>query len=209
LRSGAFFVDFEGILQLFDSNGGRNFTGKPKLGGQPPWTGKDRLADENGFGMVLELPTSELGAKGNLHIWGRCSVRKNGQLFHADRAGNPTVASFFNTDETKEAYNGREPINDRERFLDQFVHVLGHTGGYTREEAIAAIDADHLLPGVTTYNPSRPAAFPNGRNFTDHVVAHRLAFISKGAIPPDGLKPHTDTSKQFQYLGAPHPKKKP
>jgi Domain of unknown function (DUF4331) len=208
VRSDAFFVDFEGILQLFDHKGGRNFTTHPRMeGGKAPWTGKDRLIDENCFAMVLELPTSELGANPSVRMWGRCSVRRNGQLLHADRDGNPTVGSFFNTDETKEEYNRTEPIHDRERFLEQFIHVLGHTGNYTREEAIAAIDADKLLPDMMSYDPSKPAGFPNGRTFTDHVVAHRLTFISKGAIPPDGLKPHTDTLKEFPYLGAPHPKK--
>lgn len=204
LRSDAFFVDFEGILKLFDSGGGRNFTALAPSGA-PPWTGKDRLINENVFAMVLELPTSVLGANPAVRIWGRCSVRRDGKLVHADRDGNPTVASFFNTDETKEEYNASEPIHDRERWLDMFVHVLGHTGGYTREEAIAAIDADKLLPDMMSYDPSKPAGFPNGRTFTDHVIAHRLAFISKGQIPPDGLRPHTDTLKEFPYLGTPHP----
>jgi hypothetical protein len=31
----------------------------------------------------------------------------------------------------------------------------------------------------------------NGRVFADDVIDHRLAFLSKGDIPPDGLKPHT------------------
>jgi hypothetical protein len=206
LRSDPFIVDFEGILKLFDSKGGRNFTGKPNLeGGKAPWTGKDRLINENVFGMVLELPTSALGAKPAVRIWGRCSVRRDGKLLHVDRDGNPTVASFFNTDETKEFYNSCEPADDRKNFLDQFVHVLGHTGGYTREEAIAAIDADKLLPDMMTYDPSKPAKFPNGRSLIDHVVAHRLAFISKGDIPPDGLKPHPDLLKEFPYVGPPHP----
>jgi hypothetical protein len=146
-----------------------------------------------------------LGARPEVRMWGRCSVRRNGQLVHVDRAGHPTVASFFNTDETKEAYNAAEPVHDRERFLEQFVHVLGHTGNYTREEAVAAIDRERLLPDMMSYDPSKPARYPNGRTFTDHVVAHRLAFISKGAIPPDGLKPHTDTLREFPYLGTPHP----
>ena len=208
LRSDAFFVDFEGILQLFDYQGGRNFTTHPSIeGGKAPWTGKDRLIDENVFAMVLELPNGELGAKPEVRMWGRCSVRRNGQLLHVDRDGNPTVGSFFNTDETKEEYNRTEPKHDREKFLEEFIHVLGHTGNYTREEAIAAIDTDRLLPDMMSYNPSKPAGFPNGRTFNDHVIAHRLAFISKGAIPPDGLKPHTDTLKEFPYLGTPHPKK--
>ena len=208
LRSDAFFVDFEGILQLFDQQGGRNFTTKPRLeGGKAPWTGKDRLIDENVFAMVLELPTSELGANPEVRIWGRCSVRRNGQLIHVDRAGNPTVGSFFNADDTKEEYNRTEPKDDHGKFLEQFIHVLGHTGNYTREEAIAAIEADRLLPDMMSYNPSKPDGYPNGRTFSDHVVAHRLAFISKGEIPPDGLEPHADTLKEFPYLGTPHPQK--
>lgn len=63
LRSDAFFVDFEGILKLFDHQGGRNFTSHPNLEDKSPWTGQDRLANENAFSMVLELPTTVLGAK--------------------------------------------------------------------------------------------------------------------------------------------------
>jgi hypothetical protein len=37
------------------------------------------------------------------------------------------------------------------------------------------------------------------------IAAHRLAFISKGEIPPDGLKPHTDLLQEFPYLGTPLP----
>ena len=207
VRSDPFFLDLEGILKLFDTKGGRNFTAiSAGPGAKAPWTGKDSGV-VNVYGIVLELPTIELGAKPEVRIWGRCSVRRNGKLVHVDRAGHPSVSSFFNTDETKEEYNASEPINDRKRWLDMFVHVMGHTGNYTREEAIAAIDADRVLPDMLSYNPSKPAIYPNGRNFTDHVIAHRLAFLSKGDIPPDGLKPHTDFLKEFPYMGTPHPPK--
>jgi hypothetical protein len=204
IRSDAFFFDYDGIKNLFDTKGGRNFT-SPHLGGNSPWTGVDSNTEANVFSMVLELPTSELGADPEIRIWGRCSVRRDGQLLHVDRAGHPSVSSFFNTDETKEEYNASEPVNDRERWLDQFVHLMGHTGNYTREEAIAAIDADRILPDMLPYNPSRPAKYPNGRVFTDDVIDHRLAFLSKGEIPPDGLKPHTDLLGEFPYIGTPHP----
>ena len=86
------------------------------------------------------------------------------------------------------------------------MHLLGHTGNYTPEEAIAAIDADALLPDMLTFDPSEPAKYPNGRNFTDDVIDHRLAFLSKGDIPPSGLKPHSDILGEFPYLGTPHQK---
>src|SRR3984957_1231856 len=99
-RSDAFFFDFDGTKTLFDTSGKRNFT-EPHLGGKSPWTGVDSNTEANVFSTVLELPTSELNPKPEIHIWGRCSVRENGKLVHADRAGHPSVSSFFNTDDTK------------------------------------------------------------------------------------------------------------
>jgi hypothetical protein len=202
-RSDAFFFDYDGIKNLFDTSGGRNFTA-PHLGGESPWTGQDSNTEANVFSTVLELPTSQLGANPDIRIWGRCSVRRDGELIHVDRAGQPSVSSFFNTDETKEEYNASEPVNDRDRWTDQFVHLMGHTGNYTREEAIAAIDAHGILPDMLMYNPAEPPEYPNGRVFTDDVINYRLAFLSKGDIPPTGLAPHTDTLKEFPYLGTPH-----
>jgi hypothetical protein len=203
-RSDAFFFDYDGIKNLFDTSGGRNFTA-PHLGGKSPWTGVDSNLAGNVFSTVLELPTSQLGGA-DIRIWGRCSVRREGKLLHVDRAGHPSVSSFFNTDETKEEYNGSEPVNDRQRWTELFVHLLGHTGNYTREEAIAAIDDHQILPDMLTFDPTKPATYPNGRVFTDDVINYRLAFLSKGDIPPDGLKPHTDILKEFPYLGTPHQK---
>ncbi len=204
-RSDAFFFDFDGIKNLFDIRGKRNFT-EPHLGSKSPWTGVDSNTKANVFSTVIELPTSELAPKPEIHIWGRCSVRKDGKLLHVDRAGHPSVSSFFNTDDTKLEYNGSEPVNDRKRWLDQFVHLMGHTGSYTREEAIAAIDKERTLPDVLSFDPSKPAKYPNGRGFTDDVIDYRVAFLTKGQCPPSGLKPHSDILKEFPYIGTPHPK---
>ena len=84
-RSDAFFFDFDGIKNLFDISGKRNFT-EPHLSGKSPWTGVDSNTEANVFSMVVELPTSELAPKPEVHIWGRCSVRQDGKLVHADRA---------------------------------------------------------------------------------------------------------------------------
>jgi hypothetical protein len=205
-RSDAFFFDYDGVNNLFDTSGGRNFTA-PHLGDKSPWTGVDSNAEANVFSMVIELPASDLGPDPDVNIWGRCSVRRDGQLLHVDRAGHPSVSSFFNTDETKEEYNASEPVHDRERWTDQFVHLMGHTGNYSRQEALAAINAESLLPDMLTFDPAKPARYPNGRSFTDDVINHRLSFLSKGDIPPTGLKPHTDILGEFPYLGNPHPKR--
>src|SRR5262249_26509554 len=178
-RSDAFFFDFDGIKNLFDTSGGRNFTA-PHLGGKSPWTGVDSNTQANVFSTVIEAPTRELEGTPAIRIWGRCTIRRDGKLLHVDRAGHPSVSSFFNTDETKEEYNASEPVNDRRRWLDQFVHLMGHTGNYTREEAIAAIDKDSVLPDVMTFDSTKPAKYPNGRVFTDDVIDHRLAFLTKG-----------------------------
>ncbi len=202
-RSDAFFFDYDGVNSLFDTSGGRNFTA-PHLGGQSPWTGTDSNATADVFSMAIELPTSKLGAAPEIRVWGRCSLRETGSLRHVDRAGHPSVSSFFNTDDTKEEYNASEPVHDVERWTDQFVHLMGHTGSYTRDEAIKAIEAEGLLPDMLCYDPSRPAGYPNGRVFTDDVINHRLSFLSQGDIPPTGLAPHTDVRSVFPYLGNPH-----
>ncbi len=204
-RSDAFFFDLEGILNLYDTKGGRNFT-SPQLGAKAPWTGIDANLEANVCSAVIEIPTAELRPEPRIRVWGRCSLRRDGKLIHVDRAGHPSVSSFFNTDETKEEYNASEPINDRMRWLGQFVHLMGHTGDYTEEEAIRAIDAEGILPDMLTFDPSKPAAYPNGRLLTDDVLNHRLAFLSKGEIPHDGLKPHSDILADFPYIGAPHSK---
>ncbi len=205
-RSDAFFFDFDGIKNLFDIRGRRNFT-EPHLGGKSPWTGVDSNIEANVFSTVIEMATGELGRGRELHIWGRCSVRRDGRLIHVDRAGHPSVASFFNTDDTKEEYNASEPVNDRKRWLDQFVHLMGHTGNYTRDDAIAAIDKERTLPDVLSFDPTKPARYPNGRSFSDDVIDYRIAFLTRGQCPPTGLKPHTDILNEFPYLGTPHGRK--
>ena len=148
-----------GIKNLFDIRGKRNFT-EPHLGGKSPWTGVDSNTEANVFSTAIELPTSEIDPKREMHIWGRCSVRENGNLVHADRAGHPSVSSFFNTDDTKLEYNASEPVNDRNRWLEMFIHLLGHTGNYTREEAIAAIDTERTLPDAGVSIRPSPRSTP-------------------------------------------------
>ena len=209
-RSDAFFFDFDGIKALFDIRGKRNFT-EPHLatlGGKSPWTGVDSNTQANVFSTVVELPTSELGLKTRKYISGDdAACGRTASCYTSIARVIRQVSSFFNTDDTKLEYNASEPVNDRKRWIDQFVHLMGHTGNYTRDEAIAAIDKEGTLPDVMTFNPSKPAKYPNGRTFLDDVIDYRLAFLTKNECPPSGLKPHSDTLKEFPYIGTPHQKK--
>jgi hypothetical protein len=204
VRSDAFFIDFDGILNMFDWQEGKNFTGFESAPDPSRWTGKDLFANYNVFSMAFELPTNLLGANPTVRFWGRVSIRKNGQLVAVDRSGHPTFANFFFTDEIKPEFNRSEPAQDRGRFLEQMVHVLEHVGGYSREAALALIDAEGVLPDMLSFTPTKSGGYPNGRQLTDHIVAHRLAMLSNGKIPSDGLKPHTDLLRVFPYLGTPH-----
>ena len=100
-----------------------------------------------------------------------------------DRSGHPTFANFFFTDEIKPEFNRSEPAHDRERFLAQVSHSLEHVGGYSSAKARALIDAEGILPDMLSFDPAKPGGYPNGRRLTDHIVAHRLAMLSKGKIP--------------------------
>ena len=62
LRSDAFFIDFAGILNMFDYKGGKNFTGYEGTPDPSRWTRKDLFANYNVFSMAFELPTRLLGA---------------------------------------------------------------------------------------------------------------------------------------------------
>ena len=51
--------------------------------------------------------------------------------------------------------------------------------------------------------PPGMAPGPVGANPGSRMFVPRM---SKGDIPPSGLKPHTDTLKEFPYIGTPHQK---
>ncbi|HEX3790868.1 MAG TPA: DUF4331 family protein [Pseudonocardiaceae bacterium] len=186
VRSDPFILDFAGTIKDF------------------AWTGEDLFADKNVFAIVLELPTSDLRPRPNLGVWGRLSVRQDGELVAVDRAGHPAVAGFFIGEGNSVEYNAVEPEHDMDRFLAEFLETLEHIGGYSPDEARAAIAAEGLLPDLLSFDPAAPAGYPNGRALTDHSAAVRAAMLSRGAAGDDGLTAHTDLLTDFPYLGSPH-----
>jgi hypothetical protein len=197
VRSDPFFCDIEGVRNLLA------YAGKPK-DRQSPWTGVDSNLKTNIVALAVEVPTSALGPAPDIRVWGRCTVRGEDGWLHVDRVGHPAVRGFLNDDETRKAYYETNPVHDRASWIGLFIERMKQTGGYTRTEAIEAIDREGTLPDLLNYNPAKPAGYPNGRTFADDVVSYRVDFLTKGVCPPANLPPHTDTIDEFPYLGPPH-----
>jgi hypothetical protein len=162
------------------------------------------FANANVIAMAIELPTDYLGAAPDVRIWGRASVVRDGTWVHADRAGHPWVSGFFPDDEQLAEFNAGEPNRDQGRWMGHLIELMVETGGYTRAEAIDAITAEGTLPDVLTYNPRKPAAYPNGRTLTDDVADYRSRFLTNGRTPLTDVAPRQDFLPDFPYLCAPH-----
>src|SRR5439155_21104778 len=122
------------------------------------FTGADFFAGKDVLGIVLEVPTADLG-NGPLGLWARTTVRHDGQTLQVDRIGSPGINITFNQGDDMAAFNLLEPAQDREQFLDKFVGALSQGMGYPEEEAKGI--AEQILPDVLHYDPSQPAGFPN------------------------------------------------
>jgi hypothetical protein len=181
-RSDPFFFDPIGALNNFN------------------FSGKDNFTDKDVCGIVLELPSSALGA-GRFGVWARTVDRANGTWIQADRGAKPAQSIFLPGD-ARDAYLASQPADDA-RFVPIFAHSLEHTGGYAPVDArrIAAT----LLPDIMHFDPTRPASYPsNGRALTDDVLDQFLSILTNGKVKSDGVGPHQDLLAEFPYLGPPH-----
>jgi hypothetical protein len=186
-RSDPFFADGEGALHDFH------------------FTGTDTFAGKNVLSIALEVPNEILGLEPTIGVWAEISLRQDdGRLVQMDRGGHPSM-TLLNGQDVKMAadYNGGQPAQDRARFVEEYVPVLEKNGGYSPEEARAAMLS--VLPDVLTYDRSLPACYPNGRVPTDDVYDVRIAFITNGKVTSDGVGPHTDYLPHFPFLGVPNP----
>jgi hypothetical protein len=61
-----------------------------------------------------------------------------------------------------------------------------------------------VLPDILPFDRRKPAAYPNGRVLTDDVFSARFAWLTRGKVTSDGLKPHDDLLTEFPYLGPPN-----
>ena len=180
-RSDPFFCDVEGAKNNFH------------------FTGSDFFGDKDVCSIVLEVPNSALGTK-ELRLWARTLVPGNGGWIQVERGARPVQAVILV--EEKDAYLAGEPADD-ERFLAAFAHALEHTGGYSAAEAKRV--AGTLLPDVLTYDPARPARFPdNGRTLTDDAFDSFISILTNGKVTEDKVGAHGDLLRDFPYVGPPH-----
>src|SRR5882762_5672449 len=181
-RSDPFFCDVEGAKNNFQ------------------FTSDDFFADKDVCSLVLEVPTSALGAKA-VRLWARTlTPGEDGGWVQVERGARPAQAVILV--EERDAYLGGEPVDDG-RFLAGFAHALEHTGGYSPAEAKRV--ARTLLPDVLSYDPARPASFPdNGRTLTDDAFDSFIRILTNRRVTEDEVGPHSDLLREFPYVGPPH-----
>ena len=182
-RSDPFFCDVEGAKNNLQ------------------FTGDDFFADKNVCSIVLEVPNSALGAN-QIRLWARTLCPgEGGGWVQAERGARPAQAVIL-VDEERDDYLAGEPADDA-RFVPGFAHALKHTGGYPPPEAERV--ARTLLPDLLSYDPARPASFPNsGRTLTDDAFDSFICVMTNGKVTEDKVGPHRDLLTEFPYVGPPH-----
>jgi hypothetical protein len=180
-RSDPFFSDVQGATNM-------------------QFTDDDFFADKDVCSIVLEVPNSALGSK-VIRLWARTLAPAHGAgggWVQADRGARPGQAVFLPGAE-RDAYLAGQPADDA-RFVAVFAHSLEHAGGYSHPEAERV--ARTLLPDLMSYDPARPASFPdNGRTPTDDVFDFFLAILTNGKVTEDKVGPHGDLVAEFPDLG--------
>lgn len=184
IRSDPFFFDLMGFLNNLQ------------------FTGSDFFIDKNVYSMVLEMPSSALGASSKVGIWGRV-LKPNGSggFTQVDRMGRPAINTVFNHGDDKNTFNNIQPTQDRPLFQDKFVAALKSFG---HPDAEALQIAQILLPDILTYDYSSSAGFLNGRKLQDDVIDIELNLVTAGKVTTDKVGPHTDYLSRFPYVGVPH-----
>jgi len=179
-----FFFDLAGF------NDGLNFTGE------------DTLAGANTSAIVLELPSSELGAT-NIGVWATTTL----QGHRIDRIGRPAINTVLIPSARKDEFNQAEPVNDPDAFGDDVRAAILSLSG---DAAHAATLTDILLPDVLTIDTSSSAGFLNGRQLADDVIDAELNLLTRGGVTGDGVDANNvPFLNVFPYLAGPNPVPEP
>ena len=220
VRSDPFFFDLTGFIGTTTFLKTGTAVGGDALGKDPT----DFFLNLNTNAIVLSIPNSQL--PDNIGVWATTSYFKDGRWRKADQMGRPAINTVFNPAADKDLFNRTAP-NVQATAYDgkfrknvvaglKFFSSLDSEGAYS--DAQAAALAAVLIPDVLVYSRSSSLPAPlNGRALADDVIDAELNVTTggdpldlfpgrnaTGAVPGDGVGPHTDYLATFPYLGKPH-----
>ena len=220
VRSDPFFFDLTGFIGTTTFLTTGTAVGGDALGKNPT----DFFANLNTNAIVLSVPNSQL--PNTIGVWATTQYWKNGKWRAGDQMGRPAINTVFNPAADKDLFNRTAPSRQATAFGGKFrtnvinglkfFSSLDTEGAYSNAQAGAL--ADVLIPDVLVYSRSSKLPAPlNGRALADDVIDVELnvttggdpldLFANRnatGAVPGDGVGPHTDYLSRFPYLGKPH-----
>lgn len=149
------------------------------------FTGDDFFTGLDVSAIVLEVPSSELGAS-SVGVWATTS--RGGM--QVDRMGRPAINTALvmgddpmtPADESRKTeFNLASPANDFADFgadMQAIIESLSQRapGASFSPEALTGF----LLPDILTVDTSMPGVFPNGRGLTDDVIDVALSLVVLG-----------------------------
>jgi hypothetical protein len=219
VRSDPFFFDLTGFIGTTTLLTTGTAVGGDGLGNDPT----DFFANLNTNAIVLSIPDSELPDA--IGVWATTSWKDGKTWRKADQMGRPAINTVFNPSADKNDFNETAPADQATAFGGKFrsnvvngllfFSSLDSEGAYStpQAEALAGI----LIPDVLVYSRSSSLPAPlNGRALADDVIDVELNITTggdplglfgrdaTGAVPGDGVGPHTDYLSSFPYLGVPH-----
>ncbi|HEY7702663.1 MAG TPA: DUF4331 family protein [Candidatus Limnocylindrales bacterium] len=220
VRSDPFFFDLTGFIGTTTLLTTGTAVGGDALGKDPT----DFFANLNTNAIVLSIPNSQL--PDTIGVWATTQYWKNGKWRAGDQMGRPAINTVFNPTADKDLFNRTPPNRQATAFGGKFrtnvinglkfFSSLDSEGAYSNGQAAAL--ADVLIPDVLVYSRSSSLPAPlNGRGLADDVIDVELNVTTggdplglfpdrdaAGAVPGDGVGPHTDYLSRFPYLGKPH-----
>jgi hypothetical protein len=163
------------------------------------FTGTDTFKGADVSAIVLEVPSSDLGAQ-NVGIWARTLVGGN----QADRMGRPAINTALIPSARKDEFNLAQPANDAANFgNDVRARIQALNGGnVTHATNTAAV----LLPDILTIDTANAGGFLNGRRLADDVIDAELTILTNSPTPiGDGVNMNDRAfSNAFPYLASPN-----
>jgi hypothetical protein len=219
VRSDPFFFDLTGFIGTTTLLTTGTAVGGDGLGNDPT----DFFAGLNTNAIVVSIPDSQL--PDTIGVWATTSWKDGGVWRQADQMGRPAINTVFNPSADKNDFNETPPSQQATAFGGKFrtnvvngllfFSSLDSEGSYAtgQAEALAGI----LVPDVMVYSRTGTLPAPlNGRALADDVIDVELNITTGGdplglfgrdavgAVPGDGVGPHSDYLSSFPYLGVPH-----